>query len=456
MWVWIGGTDSINVDSNNYHYGTQGVPDSLNYPAGDYEYVYWKDNSNNIWIYGGTEIGYEDMWKFNTHTHIWTWIKGPNALRIDSVPPTEYGIKGVPSVTNNPGYRGWGCASWTDANGDLWLFGGGGKDTLGNFGVMNDLWRYNIASNEWTWISGPSLANDSLGHYGTYQVPDVENIPPARSECTATWVYNNHLYLFGGCSAKTEIGALNDVWSYSVSDNTWSWMSGLDTLSLFTGNYGMRGVESATNIPPPRAAYTQWTDDCGNYYLWGGTVFTLYQINNAVFEMDYSDVWRYNNVTNRWTWMAGDSLANSWGNSSGYCIRMTQIIPLSRMENRTPLLLSKTNCLYGFGGDSYAANGALNDLWTYWPQTNDWEWLSGTTIPESLGNYGHKGVLSGTNMPPSRFGHVSWIDQDGNLWVFSGRDGNTVIRFNDLWEYIPDSTCLAFKPVYISQQGDSA
>jgi hypothetical protein len=40
-----------------------------------------------------------------------------------------------------PGAR-FGAHSWTDASGNLWLFGGQGGDATGNVGYLNDLWKY--------------------------------------------------------------------------------------------------------------------------------------------------------------------------------------------------------------------------------------------------------------------------------------------------------------------------
>jgi len=32
--------------------------------------------------------------------------------------------------------------SWSDASGNLWLFGGEGFDSTGTEGTLNDLWEY--------------------------------------------------------------------------------------------------------------------------------------------------------------------------------------------------------------------------------------------------------------------------------------------------------------------------
>jgi hypothetical protein len=39
------------------------------------------------------------------------------------------------------------------------LFGGEGHDSTDNTGGLNDLWRYNLSTGLWTWMSG----SDTLG-----------------------------------------------------------------------------------------------------------------------------------------------------------------------------------------------------------------------------------------------------------------------------------------------------
>ncbi|RYG55543.1 MAG: hypothetical protein EON56_05485, partial [Alphaproteobacteria bacterium] len=53
-------------------------------------------------------------------------------------------------------------------------------DTRGNE-CMNDLWKYNIATNQWTWMSGSKVGRNP-GVYGIKGVASPENFPvlPAR------------------------------------------------------------------------------------------------------------------------------------------------------------------------------------------------------------------------------------------------------------------------------------
>jgi hypothetical protein len=52
-----------------------------------------------------------------------------------------YGSQGTAAAGNVPGAR-YPAVSWTDASGNLWLFGGWGYDSAGTSGYLNDLWMY--------------------------------------------------------------------------------------------------------------------------------------------------------------------------------------------------------------------------------------------------------------------------------------------------------------------------
>src|SRR3569832_168300 len=139
-WTWMNG-DSVRNSCG--HYGTQGVPAPQNTPASFYVACEWKDNQGFFWLYGGVDSclgNASDLWKFDPSTNDWTWIKGNHSVNFAG----NYGIQGVPSPTNNPSCKGWGTPTWVDNNNNLWLYSGpNGSD---------DLWKYDIATNEWTWM----------------------------------------------------------------------------------------------------------------------------------------------------------------------------------------------------------------------------------------------------------------------------------------------------------------
>ena len=129
--VWNAGPNNVSIGAGIY--GTKTSPAVANVIGSRQGSLSWKDASGNLWLFGGlgrdknSSTGYmNDLWKFNPSTNLWTWIKGSEFIRQGSV----YGTKGTPSVNNTPGARAY-SVSWTDANGDLWLYGGYGSDQTG-------------------------------------------------------------------------------------------------------------------------------------------------------------------------------------------------------------------------------------------------------------------------------------------------------------------------------------
>ena len=72
-----------------------------------------------------------------------------------------YGTMGTPASGNIPAGRE-SAVSWTDSSGDFWLFGGydyyigysDNENCSNNYLYLNDLWEFNLSTNEWTWMSG--------------------------------------------------------------------------------------------------------------------------------------------------------------------------------------------------------------------------------------------------------------------------------------------------------------
>ncbi len=161
-------------------------------------------------------------------------MKGPSAPN----QPGVYGVQGIPAVANTPGARSYGIASWTDAAGDLWLYGGG---LSGGGGTINDLWRYNIATNQWTWMKGSS-APGGAGSLGTMGVPSSTNTPGAGDERSGLGTDNaGNLWLFSGRSAGGD-----NLWKYDIATNQWTWMKGTNTFAT-PAVYGTQGVPAAAN-----------------------------------------------------------------------------------------------------------------------------------------------------------------------------------------------------------------
>ena len=124
-------------------YGTKGVAAASSAPGSRGGAHAWVDQQGNAWILGGfgedsTGVygALNDLWKFVPGSNLWIWMSGSNL--IDG--PANYGVKGVAGVANVPGTRKDGN-TWTDAAGNLWLFGGELTYTE-NTTRTNELWRF--------------------------------------------------------------------------------------------------------------------------------------------------------------------------------------------------------------------------------------------------------------------------------------------------------------------------
>ena len=144
-----------------------------------------------------------------------------------------YGTLGVASASNVPGGREY-AVSWTDSNGNFWLFGGMGYDSVGTLGFgLNDLWEFNPTTKMWTWVSGsntvPGANGSQPGVYGTQGVPATTNVPGGRFGAVSWIDSNGNFWLFGGNGQDAPNGFLNDLWEFSPTTKMWTWMSGSNT-----------------------------------------------------------------------------------------------------------------------------------------------------------------------------------------------------------------------------------
>jgi hypothetical protein len=198
---------------------------------------------------------------------------------------------GTPAVGNIPSCR-IGASSWVDGSGNLWLFGGTGRDITGYWGDLNSLWEFNPTTKQWSWMGGGDLVGlpngDLPGTYGTLGVPAAGNIPASRW-AAATWTdATGNFWLLGGLQtgfeSDTYIILLNELWEFNPASDEWAWMGGTQ-INRAAGVYGMLGTPSAGNMPGGREASASWQDRAGDFWLFGGS-------DNYSFG-DLNDVWEY-------------------------------------------------------------------------------------------------------------------------------------------------------------------
>jgi hypothetical protein len=413
-WTWMSGSNLSNQPGT---YGTQGTPAPDNIPGPRLgTAVTSMDTNGNAWLFGGFggdstgAWGYlHDLWKYSAGE--WTWMSGSNG----GGQPGTYGTKGTPAPDNVPGAR-YGAVGWTDAAGNLWLFGGVG---------LNDLWKY--SAGEWTWMSG-SNTNDQPGTYGTQGTSAPDNTPGAR-EGAATWTdATGNLWLFGGMGLDSTgtRGYLNDLWKYT---GEWTWMSGSNLVNQ-PGTYGTQGTAAPDNIPGARA-YAAWTDATGSILLFGGN-----GVDSTGTGGFLNDLWKY--TGGEWIWMSGSNLVNQPGAYGTQGTPAPSNIPGAR--NGAVAWSNAAGDLWLFSGQGRNPSGAwarLNDLWKY--SGGQWTWMKGSNLGDPPGTWGAEGTPSPDNTPSGRQHALGWKDKDGNFWLFSGdaiaSDGRLLP--NDLWKYEP-------------------
>ena len=463
IWTWISGS---NNPADPGVYGIQGVPSVLNRPRAAYEYTEWKDKLGNFWIYGGTHDVTTDLWKFNPQTLEWTWVKGtgfvqwafygiqgisdpqntPGARRYAAAAWTDttgnlwlfggqapggecndlwkydistnewtwlkgssfqmvvgnHGVQGIPSPLNNPGARSEVATAWTDSMNNLWLFGGYGIDDFGNWGNLNDLMKYDISTNEWTWMKGSDSANISPV-WGTKNVSNALNDPGGR--CTYThWVDSvGGLWLMGGTKILTN-ECMNDVWRYDLNNNEWTWKTGTNLLND-SGNYQITCLFDSINNPGSRFENRSCAqDNCGRFWFYGGLSYDItYMLN---------DLWIFNPSTSEWAWLSGNYLPNQPFNYGSLGIPSATNSPPYR--GGAVSWWGNDNRFYLFGGlFNLFQSSSLNDVWVFTPDSFYITMCQGIAMAQFIST---DSVCPGTCID---FTNLSY-NASGYVWYFPG------------------------------------
>jgi hypothetical protein len=81
--------------------------------------------------------------------------------------------------------------------------------------------------------------------------------------------------------------------------NEWAWMGGSSNTVNQPGVYGTLGTPAPGNIPGDRGATANWTDNQGNFWLFGGD-----GIDSAGTGGSLNDLWEFNPSTREWAWMS--------------------------------------------------------------------------------------------------------------------------------------------------------
>ncbi|MBX7051588.1 MAG: hypothetical protein K1X54_06105 [Flavobacteriales bacterium] len=412
-------------------WGTMGVASSSNTPGSRESACIWIDQNDNIWIFGGAPEGYHglnDLWKYDPTTQMWTWMKGTS---ID-MSSGSYGTLGVESATSRPGAR-FSAASWIDNDGNLWLFGGNKPVESGSAQFYNDLWKYNITTNNWTWMHGSNVINQNFV-LGTKGIAAPGNTPCASSH-HAYWKGNDgKFWLFGGIGKIYNVqGHLNQLWNFDPLTLEWTWVSG-GNQSNQNPVWGSQGVFDEDNVPSSRASCAGWMDLIGNMYVYGG--YGIRNQDNTVNDQ-MNDFWKYDPVSDQWAWING---SNTNGTSSTYGTKGIESVtnhPGSRAD--MAYWTDDAGDLWFFGGHSeYNGFGVRCDLWRLNTENHYWTYMHGSTTVNGIGQYGPQGTASTLYYPGARNLLGCTKDIHGDFWLIGGigKDNNNLIgALGDVWKY---------------------
>jgi hypothetical protein len=312
--------------------------------------------------------------------------------------PSKRWIQMFPS--SRPSARVNHAMAYDSANNVVILFGG--RDAKGSF--LHDTWAYELSTN--TWINMTS-----------------DTHPPARDGAMMAYDSdNNVVVMFGGVSAA---GFLDDTWTYSFSNNTWT-QKFPTTKPAARGNTGGMAYDSFNKVMVIFGGYNGWWfGDTWIYNVSGNTWVQKFPTTSPpprtggilaydgddkvivmfggayAFATTYDDTWVYDVSSNTWT----------------------QKFPAERPIKRAGHGLAYDNIdkvVVLFGGFNYEM-GRFNDTWTYSVPTNIW-----TNITSTL-----------TIAPPARGwggGYMVYNSAD-NVHILFGDQAEPNKPFDDTWVF---------------------
>ena len=340
-----------------------------------------------------------DLWEFNPSTNEWTWMGGSSTIRhANSASPecTARWERLLPETSPEAAMR---AASWTDSNGNLWLFGGYGFDANGNrwlsqrpLGVQSFHERMGMDGRKQHVAS-----SGQPGVYGTLGTPAAGNIPGGRYGAASWTDSSGNLWLFGGAGYRCQwqLVAISTTFGSSIlPPSEWAWMGGSSTIDAATAA-SPESTARWVRLPPetsPEAAMALRTGPTATAI--SGSLGAMATMPTGIWLLN--DLWEFNPSTNEWAWMGGVSLVGGAG----------------------------INCAIDI-----------------------------CAVP---GVYGALGTPAEGNIPGSRAGAMNWTDSKGNLWLLGGSGfGATLVRgyLNDLWEFaaMPATQVITFPAITATQ-----
>lgn len=294
----------------------------------------------------------------------------------------------------------------------------------------------------WTWSGGSNQRNQKTILDG------IQDYPGSRYGACSWQDLNGTVWIYGGKGYGLNNPILDELWSFDVERRHWNFhhfnnKTGSEQkpppcFGCASCSYGNRAVvfgplgtfifdmngkqwtslRNLTLPPPPRSHAAFWCDtEKGILWMFGG---------HTTSDNKLGDFWKFSFKQMEWS-----NFKPKTNNS---------IIPVNC--SRASAWIHPSDQLYMFGGSTPA--GLTTNFWTFTPETLEWRKLSGITGPDKCaGQYGTMGIASKNNFPGCRDGAATWVDKQGNMWMFGGSGFDNFSRrafaepglLSDFWMY---------------------
>ena len=439
------------IQTNNIttNFGTKGIFNNTNTPGKRSRSITFTDNTGNLYLMGGTYIGYStisveynDLWKYDISLQQWAWIGGYNT----HTPGINgnYGTVGIESQNYFPSSR-IELSPIVSNDGMVYIYGGFAPTFDGD--TRYDLWKYNPTNNSWTLLFKPTNNSQNIVQL---EVEDTNNRPGSLINYTS-WFYGNSLWYFGGISRSTTDvdAAQKKIWKFNLTTQKWSCLKNPTATDAV---YGQQNISNASNTPPSLLYMSNSVVHNDAAYFFGG-----YELGgNTSTELNrefHNSLWKYNMLTNEWTWLKGKQLTKHPGFYGKKGVERTENLPSSRLHS----FLWFDNDMNLFGGESYHGGGSFElssqEFWKFDISTNNFTWTDGITSVYEYNNQNSSYYFEDLSTPsvynivsPSK---LKWGEKGNKLWFISTLanqpfNGNSL--FGGMFEYdIATSTCYKIK-----------
>lgn len=294
------------------------------------------------------------------------------------------------------------------------------------------------------WVGGSNKVDESGVYSKTQGAVTAGATPGDRIGFNMSRDLKGNIWVFGGNHAVVNptiaTGYYNDLWVYS--NGAWTWIKGSNVMNA-DGVYGTKGTSAAANTPGARGNAFDWTDESGNFWVFGGIISK--KVGTSTVQAVYNDLWKFDTNLKQWTWVSGSNLSYQKSVYGSIGQESASFTPGARFN--TDSTWTTPGYLWLFGGVNSESDPKVktptqynrNDLWRFNTKTRMWALMTESSTAKfydgsggniAAGVYGIYGVESSGNTPPGYSARTAnWKDKSGNFWLLGS---------NDLWRYNPN------------------